>query len=117
MPHVSRQPLHYMFRIFANCPLSWFLRLLPILLLAGVIGGRAEAPGALSIPRFTHPGAGQTFYFVLTDRFANGTTANDTGGIAGGPEQSGFDPARISHYHGGDFFGLTGKLDYLKQLG
>jgi glycosidase len=57
------------------------------------------------------------FYFVLTDRFANGSTANDTGGIAGGPDVSGFDPTRISHYHGGDFVGLTSKLDYIKQLG
>lgn len=64
-----------------------------------------------------HPGAGQTIYFLLTDRFANGSTANDAGGIAGGPDRSGFDPARISHYHGGDFVGLTAKLDYLKRLG
>ncbi len=64
-----------------------------------------------------HPGAGQLFYFVLTDRFANGDPATDTGGIAGGTEDHGFDPTRISHYHGGDFRGLTGKLDYLRGLG
>jgi glycosidase/predicted alpha/beta superfamily hydrolase len=68
-------------------------------------------------PRFTHAGAGQTLYFVLTDRFANGRTDNDTGGYAGGAAQHGFDPAKISHYHGGDFAGLTAKLDYLKNLG
>jgi alpha-amylase len=74
-------------------------------------------PEAVSVPRFTHPGAGQVFYFVMTDRFANGSTANDTGGIPGGPDASGFDPTRISHYHGGDLIGLTSKLDYIKQLG
>ena len=71
----------------------------------------------MSVPRFTHPGAGHVFYFVLTDRFENGSTANDSGGIPGGPDVSGFDPTRISHYHGGDFVGLTSKLDYIKGLG
>lgn len=71
----------------------------------------------VSVPRFTHAGAGQTIYFVLTDRFANGSTANDRGGLAGGADIDGFDPARISHYHGGDFAGLTARLDYLKNLG
>ncbi|MDI1248116.1 MAG: alpha-amylase family glycosyl hydrolase [Lacunisphaera sp.] len=77
----------------------------------------ARAQPAVSVPRFTHPGAGQTFYFVLTDRFANGNTANDTGGVPGGPDEHGFNPAKISHYHGGDFAGLTARLDYLKNLG
>jgi glycosidase len=78
----------------------------------------ADAPPPLvSVPRITNPGAGQVFYFVLTDRFENGSKANDTGGIAGGPESSGFDPARINYYHGGDFIGLTSRLDYIKQLG
>jgi alpha-amylase len=91
--------------------------LLTALLLAGA-GLRAGAqPELVSVPRYTHPGAGQVFYFVLTDRFANGSTANDTGGIAGGPDVSGFDPTRISHYHGGDLIGLTSKLDYIKGLG
>jgi alpha-amylase len=69
------------------------------------------------VPRFTHPGAGQTFYFVLTDRFANGRTDNDTGGFPGGPEEHGFDPTRIGYFHGGDFAGLIARLDYLKNLG
>lgn len=77
----------------------------------------ATVRAQVSVPPVRHPGAGQTIYFLLTDRFANGSTANDTGGIEGGPDRSGFDPARISHYHGGDFVGLTAKLDYLKNLG
>jgi alpha-amylase len=93
---------------------SW---LLLAFVLAGAGMAAGDPPEAVSVPRFTHPGAGQVFYFVMTDRFANGSTANDTGGIAGGPDVSGFDPTRISHYHGGDFVGLTSKLDYIKGLG
>ena len=83
------------------------------MLFVGTTRGHAQ----VSVPPVRHPGAGQTIYFLLTDRFANGSTANDAGGIDGGPDRSGFDPARISHYHGGDFVGLTAKLDYLKNLG
>jgi alpha-amylase len=75
------------------------------------------APAPVAVPRFTHPGTGQVFYFVMTDRFANGRTDNDTGGFPGGPMDHGFDPTRISHFHGGDFAGLTARLDYLKNLG
>ncbi len=78
---------------------------------------RAAPAPAVVVPRFTHPGAGQTFYFVVTDRFANGSAANDTGGYPGGPDDHGFDPTRITHYHGGDFAGLTAHLDYIKNLG
>ncbi len=98
-------------------------RRLPFCLVAALLVTAAELPAGdvspetVSVPRFTHPGAGQVFYFVMTDRFANGSTANDTGGISGGPDVSGFDPTRISHYHGGDFVGLTSKLDYIKNLG
>lgn len=90
------------------------------LFLCLALGGRAAAPDAapvVSVPRITHPGLGQVIYFVLTDRFANGSSANDAGGIAGDADTSGFDPTRTSHYHGGDFIGLTSKLDYLQQLG
>lgn len=76
----------------------------------------ASAP-VVVVPRYTHPGAGQTFYFLLTDRFANGNPDNDRGGIAGGARDHGFDPVQINHYHGGDFIGLTARLDYLQQLG
>ena len=112
---------HFHFRR-ARLGLASHSRSLAALLLGGIgmcasLGG-AEIPAPLvSIPRYTHPGAGQVFYFVLTDRFSNGSTDNDTGGIEGGPNQSGFDPTRISYFHGGDFVGLTSRLDYIKQLG
>ncbi len=81
------------------------------------LGALARSVEPVSVPRFTHPGAGQTIYFVLTDRFANGSATNDTGGFPGGTEEHGFDPTRIGYFHGGDFAGLTARLDYLKNLG
>ena len=66
----------------------------------------------------THPGAGQQFYFVLTDRFANGDTANDHGASASTDRLvTGFDSTDKAFYHGGDIKGLTQKLDYIKNLG
>lgn len=58
----------------------------------------------------------ERFYFVMTDRFANGTTANDLGGY-GSAAIAGFDPTGKGWYHGGDLKGLTSKLDYIKGLG
>jgi len=89
-------------------------------LLLAVLGASplraADAP-LVSVPRYSAPGAGQVFYFVLTDRFANGDPSNDDGGLGPDPSVSGFDPTRISHYHGGDLKGLTAKLDYIRGLG
>jgi pullulanase-type alpha-1,6-glucosidase len=59
----------------------------------------------------------ERFYFVMADRFANGDTANDKGGLTGGPLETGFDPTNEGFYHGGDLKGVTQKLDYIKGLG
>ncbi|OFI39327.1 alpha-amylase [Arthrobacter sp. SW1] len=59
----------------------------------------------------------QNFYFVMADRFSNGTTANDTGGLGTDPLVSGFDPTRKGYYNGGDLKGLQDRLDYIKGLG
>ncbi|MEV6108607.1 pullulanase-type alpha-1,6-glucosidase [Streptomyces sp. NPDC051940] len=59
----------------------------------------------------------EQFYFVLPDRFANGDTANDRGGLTGGRLSTGFDPADKGFYQGGDLKGLTERLDYIKGLG
>ena len=56
-------------------------------------------------------------YFVLPDRFANGSPANDRGGLNGDRLKTGFDPASKAFYHGGDLKGLTQKLDYIQALG
>ena len=59
----------------------------------------------------------ENFYFVMTDRFANGDTSNDTGGIAGDRLAHGFDPTNEGFYHGGDIKGLVDNLDYIAGLG
>ena len=102
---------------FRLCSSGRRLLLATALALLGSALPAADAPTPISVPRYIHPGTGQVVYFVLTDRFANGTTANDTGGIPGGALQHGYDPTHISFFHGGDFAGLTAKLDYIKGLG
>jgi glycosidase len=59
----------------------------------------------------------ERFYFVMADRFANASTANDKGGLTGGPLTTGFDPTAKGFYHGGDLKGITSKLDYIKGMG
>ncbi|MFD6420146.1 pullulanase-type alpha-1,6-glucosidase [Streptomyces sp. NPDC060194] len=59
----------------------------------------------------------EQFYFVLPDRFANGSTANDRGGLTGSRLTTGFDPTDKGFYQGGDLKGLTDKLDYIKGMG
>lgn len=59
----------------------------------------------------------EVIYFLLPDRFDNGDTANDTGGIPGGRLDHGFDPTHEGFYHGGDLAGLIRRLDYIQGLG
>ncbi|CAM5315856.1 hypothetical protein SFUMM280S_02555 [Streptomyces fumanus] len=59
----------------------------------------------------------EQFYFVLPDRFANGDTGNDKGGLTGSRLATGYDPTDKGFYQGGDLKGLTKKLDYIKDLG
>ncbi|ELP64191.1 pullulanase-type alpha-1,6-glucosidase [Streptomyces turgidiscabies] len=64
-----------------------------------------------------HDATREQFYFVLPDRFANGSTANDRGGLTGSRLATGYDPTDKGFYQGGDLKGLTSKLDYIKGLG
>ncbi|MER7556306.1 pullulanase-type alpha-1,6-glucosidase [Nocardioides sp. NPDC126508] len=64
-----------------------------------------------------HDATREQFYFVLPDRFANGDTSNDKGGLAGSRTSTGFDPTDKGFYQGGDLKGLTERLDYIKDLG
>ncbi|MFE3517248.1 pullulanase-type alpha-1,6-glucosidase [Streptomyces sp. NPDC059166] len=59
----------------------------------------------------------EQFYFVLPDRFANGDTSNDRGGLTGTRLETGYDPTDKGFYQGGDLKGLTQRLDYIKGLG
>jgi alpha-amylase len=63
------------------------------------------------------PVTDENFYFVMGDRFANGSTANDTGGLGADPLVSGFDPTKKGFYQGGDLKGLRSKLAYIRGLG
>ncbi|MFF9910811.1 pullulanase-type alpha-1,6-glucosidase [Streptomyces sp. NPDC013457] len=72
---------------------------------------------ALAAQPARHDLTREQFYFVLPDRFANGDTANDRGGLTGTRLDTGFDPADKGFYQGGDLKGLTKKLDYIKGLG
>jgi len=81
-----------------------------------VVGGVAEAAPE-SAAYLQRKASDEVIYFVLPDRFANGDTTNDRGGLTGGPLVTGFDPARAGFYHGGDLKGLTRRLDYIQGLG
>jgi glycosidase len=59
----------------------------------------------------------ESIYFIMTDRFENGDKANDFGGLARGDEASGYMPADIGGWHGGDFKGITQRLGYIKSMG
>ena len=59
----------------------------------------------------------EIIYFVLPDRFENGSKANDRGGLKGDRMVTGFDPASKGFYNGGDLKGLTSRLDYIAGLG
>ena len=63
------------------------------------------------------PGSDERFYFVMTDRFANGDPANDEGGLTGDRLATGFDPSDKGFYQGGDLAGLRQNLDYIEDLG
>jgi glycosidase len=63
------------------------------------------------------PVTNESFYFVMADRFANGDTANDQGGLGADPLVSGFDPTRRGFYNGGDLKGLLSRIDYIRGLG
>ncbi|MFD4323994.1 pullulanase-type alpha-1,6-glucosidase [Nocardioides sp. NPDC058538] len=64
-----------------------------------------------------HEATKEQFYFVLPDRFANGETGNDKGGLTGSRTETGFDRGDKGFYQGGDLQGLTERLDYIKGLG
>ena len=59
----------------------------------------------------------ERFYFLMADRFANGSGTNNTGGLTGGRLDTGFDPTDKGFYHGGDLRGVLNRLDYIKGLG
>ncbi len=97
-------------------------RCLPLALAGVAAGGCAHAAPPVASASQTHAlraraPSEEIVYFVLPDRFENGSRANDRGDFTGDRLQTGFDPAAKGFYHGGDLKGLTSKLDYLRDLG
>ncbi|MER6452328.1 pullulanase-type alpha-1,6-glucosidase [Streptomyces sp900105245] len=72
---------------------------------------------ALAAQPARHDDTREQFYFVMPDRFANGDTSNDRGGLTGSRTSTGYDPTDKGFYQGGDLKGLTKRLDYIKGLG
>ncbi|HLF43011.1 MAG TPA: alpha-amylase family glycosyl hydrolase [Acidimicrobiia bacterium] len=68
---------------------------------AGV--AQADPPGPLD--------EGDVIYMVLTDRFYDGDDTNNDS------SHGEYDPDDLAMYHGGDWAGLTEKMDYLAELG
>jgi hypothetical protein len=67
----------------------------------------------------------QTVYFMMTDRFADGNTANNNlygdEYLPGGASQKYWynedKTGILSYYHGGDFQGVMDNVDYIKEMG
>ncbi|MCX5003377.1 pullulanase-type alpha-1,6-glucosidase [Streptomyces sp. NBC_00638] len=91
--------------------------------LAQPLVARAQTPPAppsdakLAAEPSRHDATRDQFYFVMPDRFANGDTSNDEGGLTGSRLSTGYDPTDKGFYQGGDLKGLTKRLDYIKGLG
>jgi glycosidase len=101
---------------------SWLRRAVPVLLGAVLLalpsaaaaqgGGGAAARHSLRAPL-----TDESFYFVMADRFENGRTDNDLGGLPADRLVSGFDPTAKGFYHGGDLAGIRQRLAYIHGLG
>lgn len=97
-----------------------------LLLVASASAAPRSGP---SLAQLAQPGkdsglATDRIYFVMTDRYANGDPANDTGGVKGTVNVTGYDPTSPAWWHGGDLKGLTGGctdpkhgLERIKDLG
>jgi len=71
-------------------------------------------PAPASADPTTSPGPlaeGDVIYQVLVDRFEDGDPTNNDQG------DGEYDPSDLGFYHGGDWAGLTDRLDYIADLG
>ncbi|MEK7781595.1 MAG: alpha-amylase family glycosyl hydrolase [Verrucomicrobiota bacterium] len=73
----------------------------------------AIAPALPRAGRFAGFSPDDVLYLVMTDRFANGDTANDNPAVSPGL----LNRAKPRDYHGGDFQGVINRLPYLRDLG
>ena len=76
---------------------------------AAAAGPSSAEAAALASTSVRSSFAKDRIYFVMTDRYANGSTANDYAGMS--PDDptfdTGTDPYNVGYYHGGDLKGLT----------
>jgi alpha-amylase len=100
---------------------SWLRRVLPVLLGAALLAVPATASADSGDRGARHslraPLTGDNFYFVMADRFENGRTDNDLGGLPADRLVSGYDPTAKGFYHGGDLAGIRERLGYIRGLG
>ena len=85
--------------------------------LAVTLAGAAGASAQEARHSLRSPVTDENFYFVMADRFENGSTANDLGGLPPARDVSGYDPTARGYYHGGDLRGIIRRLDYIRGLG
>jgi glycosidase len=105
------------------------IRCASALAVAAIALTAGSPPSGSSLAALATPGADSSLatdriYFVMTDRYANGDPANDTGGLKGSVTVTGYDPSSTAWWHGGDLKGLTGGctdpkhgLERIKDLG
>jgi alpha-amylase len=104
------------------------LRRAAIVLLSALLAGAVTAPASEAAPKrgdtdlpglhsLRAPVTDEQFYFVMADRFENGDTSNDRGGLTGDRLVTGFDPTSRGFYNGGDLKGLLARIDYIRGLG
>jgi len=84
---------------------------------ASAASDRKPSNASANLHSLRAPVTDENFYFVMADRFGNGDTANDQGGLGPDPLVSGFDPTRKGFYNGGDLAGLAERIDYIQGLG
>ena len=86
-------------------PRLWGLALL--LGATGCIGAELDDVAEMQVSTHVDDWRDEVIYQLLTDRFADGDSANDYRK----------DSSALAHYQGGDYRGIVDKLDYLEQLG
>lgn len=96
---------------------SLFTAITISLALATVSNSYAEVKSDFIKPVIRGPQSDESVYFIMTDRFENGDTSNDYGGTDKSMSVSGYVPEDIGWWHGGDFKGITKRLEYIKSMG
>lgn len=91
--------------------------LLLVLICSAAPAFSASDYSTLAKPALRMDQSDESIYFIMTDRFDNGDPTNDLAGFDQGNAASGYNPRDIGGWHGGDFKGVTKRLDYIKAMG